>query len=113
MPAYLLIDDVIVPYLQATSRTRRASTQQSEESYFRRLDEYFRGWRLCDDARPTKKTITGKVVMQYREYRKSQGISPQTVKRELALAARAVNWMMSEAELDIAKNPFQGRLNLR
>ncbi len=110
MPAFLFIEDVLMPYLQATSTDRRASTQQAEYYCARRLEEFFSNHYVCDDEKVTRKVVTGAVVRQYREWRKLKGgVQPETVKRELALASKACNFAIRELNYSFV-TPFAGRL---
>ena len=109
MPAYLFIEDILHPYLRECGREKKISTQEAESSCAARLEEFFGGYWITNHDNIMKQTIDGSTVRRYREYRKLNGISPLTVKRELAVASAACNYMRSEKDMEIP-NPFAGRL---
>lgn len=107
MPAYYFIDDILRPYVRETGPDKRMSTQKVEAVCVGHLEEFFRGKLISfGDAR---NTINGSEVRAYREWRKASGVSPLTVKRELAVASKAVNYAIAEWDYHIP-NPFEKRL---
>ena len=50
------------------------STQEAEACCYRRLEEFFTGYYLCNDESVFKHTVTGAVVRRYREKRKMSGV---------------------------------------
>lgn len=103
-----LIGDIIIPYMRQTGTDRKLSTRKREGDVANHLAAWF-GHGVISDA-PVPGRITGDDVRRYREHRKLVGgVSPETVKRELALASKAVNYAISEWGLDLI-NPFHKRL---
>lgn len=107
MPAYELLEDIVYPYMRLTSAERKVTTRQREEELARRLSEFFGSAVIGSTGGVTG--INGDTVRRYRESRKSGGVSPATVKRELALASKAVNFAITEWDYPVS-NPFRGRL---
>lgn len=112
MPEHHFLEDILYPYMRETDSDRKRSTRESEASCSRRLEAFFKGYYLGVRQTSRNRALTGAVVRQYRERRKLEGVSPQTVKRELALASKAVNYAISEWDYDV-DNPFRGRLMSR
>ena len=112
MPAYRLLEDIVVPYMRATSEQRRISTQRTEVYCYRRLEAFFSEYWLCDDASQlTKKIVTKDAIRQYREKRKLvDGVKPVTIMRELALVSAAVNYFIHDTGGQLATNPFDHAL---
>lgn len=110
MPAYHLLDDIVVPYMRETSQDRSITTQQREACQERKLREYFNGYWLCDAPIKNMRLVTGSVIKSYREKRiKVDGVSPLTVQGELALVSAAVNHAVREWDYNLI-NPFAKRL---
>lgn len=109
MPAYLFIEDVLLPYVRASSAYKKARTQEADAWISRRLESHFSGWWLTDRRSELKRVITGESVAQYRAQRKIDGVGAESIKRELAVASAACNYAISEMNYDIT-NPFAGRL---
>lgn len=109
MPAFQFWGDVLKPYLGETSIDRKPSTQEAETYHARRLREFFEGYWICDKDTVSRKVVTPGVVKRYREWRKMQGVTAQTAKRELALASKAVTYAIREWGYEVV-NPFAGQL---
>ena len=110
MPAFHLLDDIVVPYMRDSSQERSITTQQRESCHERKLRQHFGSYYLCDQAVKNVKTVTGAVIKQYQEKRiMIDGVSPVTVQSELALASVAINYAIAEWSYDLV-NPFQKRL---
>ena len=109
MPAYLFIDDILVPYVRAGSSWKKPRTQETEAWVARKLEEFFSGWWVTDRAADFRKVIVGETVAAYRAHRATQGVAPESVKRELAVASAACSYAITELNYDIT-NPFAGRL---
>ena len=107
MPAYNFIEDILRPYIRETSSDKRLSTQKVESVCCGHLEGFFRGYVICLGDK--RKTINGSIVRAYREQRKQSGVSPLTVKRELAVASKATNYAITEWDYEIM-NPFDKRL---
>ena len=109
MPAYLFCEDVLYPFIQKTSDQKKPRTQEAEAWISRTLTEFFKGWWVTDRRTELKKVIVGETVTAYRAKRKADGVSPNSVKRELAVASASCNYAISEFNYEIT-NPFARRL---
>lgn len=109
MPAYLFIEDILIPYVRASAAYKKIRTQEADAWISRRLTSHFSGWWLTDRRDDLKRVIVGETVANYRAQRKMEGVSPESIKRELAVASAACNYAISELNYDIS-NPFAGRL---
>lgn len=100
MPAF--IEEIVLPFVNFGRTWKSPRTQETERWVVPRLTQHFN--RDIND-------ITGRVVLDYRVRRLQDGASPETVKRELAVASAAVSWCRELGE-DL-NNPFAGRLITR
>lgn len=87
--------------------TTLASDSQSASNVLKALGNYHLDAQRTATART--RSLTGSVVIQYREQRKRAGAKPATVKRELAVMSAACRWCIAEENWEIT-NPFVGRL---
>lgn len=109
MPAYLFIEDILIPYVRFSSSYKKIRTQEADAWISKRLSAHFSGWWISDRRDDLKRVIVGETVAAYRAQRKMEGISPESIKRELSVASAACNYAITELNYDIT-NPFAGRL---
>lgn len=107
MPTFNFVKEVLQPYLRTAGREKAARTQETERWIARKL-EFFSGYFLSEEGRSANE-LTGSVVTAYREARKADGVSPVSIKRELAVASAAVNWAIAEDDREF-RNPFEKRM---
>jgi integrase len=97
-------------YLREGSRDKALRTQAEDAKCANIVLHTLGAFELDYQPRDaTAASLTGIVVNRYREQRKTQGVRPTTIARELAVASAACRWAISEACMDIV-NPFAGRL---
>ena len=112
MPEFHFINEVLRPYLRESRLFKKKATQISDSISAGHLERILRGYWLSenpDDMKLHRKVITGKVISQYRERRKQEGVKPLTIVRELSLASSACKFVWSEHNKAVP-NPFVGRL---
>ena len=112
MPEYNFVQDILRPYLRDSGRWKKLNTVLTENGIARVLERLFNGYWITgapDDMRRHRPAINGRIVSQYRERRKVEGVTPNTVARELSVASGACRYAISEMNFDIP-NPFAGRL---
>lgn len=115
MPEYHLLRDIIRPYMVAGKAWKKPGTQKTNAQDVRPLERFFKHhWitHAAADVRRHRQVVTGKVVADYRERRKIEGVGVTTIARELSLACSACKYAISELNLDIP-NPFLGRMMTR
>ncbi len=105
MPVYRFGSDILLPYMRETERDRKPRTRETEAQCARRLMEFFGEAPISHGKRGK---LNGSMVRAYREQRKLT-VKAESAKRELALAARACSYAISEWDFDMP-NPFHGRL---
>lgn len=105
------IADVVRRYLAVGCAEKSPRTVKADASCATQVLRALGNYHLDAARAATARTrsLTGSVVVQYRADRKREGISPATIKRELAVASAACRWCISEENWDIS-NPFAGRL---
>lgn len=91
-------DELMLGYLKSTEGEKRSGWL--DRLYARRFYRFFSGRVLS--------TLCGKDVRAYIASRKSQGVKPATINRELALLSAAINYARREWEWDVP-NPVTGR----
>jgi len=107
MPTFNFVKEVLQPYLRTAGREKAARTQETERWIEKKL-QFFSGYFLSEEGRSANE-LTGSVVTAYREARKAEGVSPVSIKRELAVASAAVNWAIAEDDREF-RNPFEKRM---
>lgn len=90
--------ELMVAYLKGTSGEKRSA--ERELVCAKHLREVFRGRDL--------RTLGPADVRAYVELRRSAGVGPATINREIGLLSAALNWARRELEWDLP-NPVQGR----
>jgi len=83
-------DEMMGRFMKEYAVQREVSTQKRYLSSFRNLNKHFKGMRLSD--------ITPKVIASYMELRKSEGVAPATINRDLALLSKAFNLAIKQWE---------------
>ena len=113
MPSYTLTE--CLDRFMKDSRHHASSTSQRNNGAVKNLNTFFNGLYLNGQFR----VIDGAEISRYREWRKTVPLpprntvaTPQTIKRELAVASAAINYCRSELNWDIP-NPITGRMMSR
>ncbi len=92
-------DELMLLYLDAVSKNKRGGAERDISS-LKRLTPFFTGIELHK--------ISSREVRKYIAQRKSEGVGPGTINKEIGLLSSALNWARSELEWDIS-NPVSGR----
>lgn len=111
MPEFNFIRDILRPALRDMKAEKTHRTVKTEGYIAGRLERFFKGYYISwtpEHWSGRHPLITGAVVREYRERRKSEGISPATIKRELSVASACCRHCIRELDMDIP-NPFFGR----
>ena len=97
-PAERTFDELMVSYIDGPSLEKKS--HERDLYSLKPLAAAFQGRELTG--------IKGADVRQYIQERKTAGIAPATINRELGLMSAAINWAIKELEWPLA-NPFKGR----
>lgn len=112
MPEYSLVKDILIPYMRASRAWKKDSTLRTQASDAKPIERIFKAVYVTYQPRDLCKhrnILTGKMIADYRDRRKAEGIGPATIARELQLASSAVQYAIGELSIDVP-NLFEGRL---
>ena len=95
------VRDVLAPYLRSTGKWKKPGTMRVEAANAKVLERAFAdGWLGLPGTGPKRKLIRGADIAEFRDMRKREGVSPITIRREVAVASSACNWAIRELNLD-------------
>jgi len=98
--------EVLNLYLREGNRDNKPKSRKRDEVSGESLKRFFRGWNVSNVS--GARVIKGKVVSDYREWRKSGGASPATIARDISVASSAINYCIRDLDWDLL-NPFEKR----